>query len=134
MDLTQVRSYAAQLTTALVFYQDDQYSEAVQHLAKVVKAFPSGVEAQLYLGISRLAVAQNAEAVEPLSAAQQMGPEQFRQDATWFLGLAYQRIHDAPHALSELQKLCSGKSDYSARACAGIQELSAASEAKPRGE
>jgi len=130
---TNQSTYAAQLTTALVFYQDDQYSEAVQHLAKVVKAFPSGAEAQLYLGISRLAVAQNAEAVEPLSAAQKLGPEQFREDATWFLALAYQRLHDTPHASAELQKLCRGRSGYSTRACAGIQELSAPPEAKPTG-
>ena len=128
---TSQSTYTSQLTTALVFYQDNQYNEAVQHLAKVVKAFPNGVEAQLYLGISRLAVAQNAEAVEPLCAAQKLGPEQFREDATWFLALAYQRLHDAPHASAELQKLCSGKNDYAARACAGVQELSALPEAKP---
>src|SRR5208282_4622739 len=111
-------------TTALAFYRDDNYQGAAKQLAKVAEDFPLGVEAQLYLGISRLYLQQNAESIAPLSAAQKLGPEQFREDATWFLALAYERIHDTPHALAELQEMCQGKGGYSQRACAGIQELS----------
>jgi TolA-binding protein len=117
--------YAADLTAALASYRDDNYSQAAQQLAKVAQEFPGGVEAQLYLGISRLQLQQNAEAVTPLTAVQKLGPEQFREDATWFLALAYERTQDSPHALDELQKLCQGKGVYSQRACTGIQELSA---------
>ena len=122
------RTYAGQLTTALTSYQDDHYAEAEQQLATLAKAFPNGVESQLYLGICRLALEQNAEAIPPLVAAQKLGPGRFRQDATWFLALAYRRLQDSARSSAQLQKLCSGKSEYATRACTGIHELSVPSE------
>jgi tetratricopeptide (TPR) repeat protein len=129
---TAKEKYAAELTAALASYRDDNYPEATRQLAKVGKEFPDGVEAQLYLGISQLQLQQNAEAIAPLTAAQRLGPDQFRQDASWFLALAYERTHDPQHALAELQKMCQGKSGYSLRACKGIQELSAQPGDKPQ--
>ncbi|MGA3327244.1 MAG: tetratricopeptide repeat protein [Terriglobia bacterium] len=122
---TDQEKYASELTTALAFYRDDNYREAAKQLAKVAQSYPRGVEAQLYLGISLLNLQQNAEAIAPLSAAQKLGPEEFREDATWFLALAYERTHDTQQALAELQKMCQGKGGYAHRACKGIQELSA---------
>jgi hypothetical protein len=124
--------YAAELTTALAPYRDDNYSQAALQLSKVVQDFPGGVEAQLYLGISRLQLQQNAEAIAPLSAARKLGPQQFREDAAWFLALAYERTHDRQEELAELQNICQGKGTYSQRACAGIQELSAQPGDKPQ--
>jgi TolA-binding protein len=128
---TAQEEYATELTAALAYYRDDNYAEAAQQLAKVVQAFPDGVEAQLYLGISRLQLQQNAEAIVPLSAAQKLGPELFREDATWFLALAYERTRDTQKALAELQRMCQRESSYSQRACTGIQELSAQPGEKP---
>jgi hypothetical protein len=51
--------YAAELTHALLYYRDANYAEAVRRLNQVTKNFPRGVEAQLYLGISQLALQQN---------------------------------------------------------------------------
>jgi tetratricopeptide (TPR) repeat protein len=118
--------YAAELTHALVYYRDGDYAEAVQQLARVVKDFPRGPEGQLYLGISRLALQQNAEAISSLLAAKRLAVEQFSEDASWYLALAYARIGDKQNAITELRKLCQGKGSYSQRACAGIQELIAA--------
>ena len=129
---TVQEKYASELTGALASYRDDSYAEAAKQLAKVAESFPRGVEAQLYLGISLLYLQQNVEAVAHLSAAQKLGPEQFREDATWFLALAYERIHDTQHALAELQKMCQGKGGYSLRACTGIQELSVQPADKPQ--
>jgi tetratricopeptide (TPR) repeat protein len=123
--------YAADLTAALASYRDDNYSQAAQQLAKVAQEFPGGVEAQLYLGISRLQLQQNAEAIAPLSSAQKLGPAQFSEDASWFLALAYERTHDTSKAIDLLQKMCQDKGVYSQRACAGIQELSARPGDKP---
>jgi hypothetical protein len=121
---TGEQKYASELTTALAFYRDNNYQEAAKQLAQVAEDFPRGVEAQLYLGISLLYLQQNGEAIPPLIAAQKLGPEQFREDATWFLALAYERTHDTPHTLAELKEMCQGKSGYAQRACSGIQELS----------
>jgi tetratricopeptide (TPR) repeat protein len=129
---TAQEKYASELSTALTFYRDDNYREAAKQLAKVAESYPRGVEAQLYLGISLLYLQQNAEAIPPLSTAQQLGPGQFREDATWFLALAYARTHDTPHALAELQELCQGKGGYAQRASVGIQELSLQPGDKPQ--
>jgi tetratricopeptide (TPR) repeat protein len=125
--------YAAELTHALVYYRDGDYAEAVQQLERVENDFPRGVEGQLYLGISRLALQQDAAAIPALLAAQRLGVEQFREDASWYLALAYARSGDKENALTELRRLCQGKGRYAQRACAGLQELIAASgEALPR--
>lgn len=115
--------YARELTRALAYYRQDNYAEAAQQLEKVTRAFPRGVEGQLYLGISRLYLQRNAEAILPLVAAQESGPEPFRDDATWYLALAFSRTGDHAHALVELERLCLGESAYVKRACAAIQEL-----------
>jgi hypothetical protein len=115
--------YAAELTHALVYYRDGDYLDAVQQLRRVVKDFPRGVEGQLYLGVSQLALRQNPEAIPALSAAQRLGSEQFRDDASWYLALAYACTGDTQNALAELQALCHGKGNYSPRACAGVREL-----------
>jgi TolA-binding protein len=121
---TAQEKYASELTAALAFYRDDKYAEAAQQFARIVKTYPRGVEAQLYLGISQLYLQQNTEAVPALVAAQELGPEQFRDDATWYLALAYQRAGDTAAVLRELQKLCSDKSNYRGQACEGMKQLS----------
>jgi hypothetical protein len=121
---TAQEKYAAELTTALSFYRDDRFAEAAEKLAKVAQAFPGGVEAQLYLGISQLSLQQNAQAIPPLARAQQLGPETYRQDATWYLAVAHQRVGDTQASLTELRKLCGGKSNYAGRACDGMKQLS----------
>jgi tetratricopeptide (TPR) repeat protein len=121
---TAQEKYAAELTAALAYYRDDKYAEAAGQLAKVSKMYPRGVEAQLYLGISQLYLQQNSEAIPALEAAQQLGPEQFREDATWYLAVAHQRAGDTQASLTELRKLCGSKSNYASRACDGMRQLS----------
>ena len=121
---TEAERYAAELTAALKYYRDDQYGEAATALGNVSKAFPHGIEGQLYLGITQLKLKDVADAVMSLSAAQKLGVEQFRDDATWYLALAYRDAGDVQNAAAELQKLCEGSSNYAERACSGIRELS----------
>lgn len=121
---TQQEKYAATLTSALGYYRDEKYPEAAKELAQVTQEFPRGVEGQLYLGITQLKLAENTEAIASLSAAQKLGIEQFRDEAAWYLALAYNAAGDTQNALAELQKLCQGKESYTERACAGVQELS----------
>lgn len=120
---TSQEKYASALTSALAFYRDDKFPEAAERLSKVAHAFPNGVEGQLYLGISQLRLQQNAEAIVPLRVAQKLGPQQFRENATWFLALAYERVGKPEASAAELQKLCGGKSDLAARACDGLKQL-----------
>ncbi|HYL84025.1 MAG TPA: hypothetical protein VE263_07320 [Candidatus Angelobacter sp.] len=128
---TAQERYAAELTAALAFYRDDKYAEATERLAKVVKDFPRGVEGQLYLGISDLKTDRDSDAVGPLQAARQLGPEQFRDDARWYLAIAYARTNNLQSTVAELQGLCQGKSDYASRACTAAKELSLQLQEKP---
>jgi len=121
---TEAEKYAVDLTAALKFYRDEQYAEAAKALGTVTKAFPRGVEGQLYLGITQLQLNDAAEAVISLTTAQKLGGEQFRDDATWYLALAYYDAGDIQNATAQLQKLCEGSSNYAERACSGIRELS----------
>jgi hypothetical protein len=114
---TAQEKYAAELTAGLAYYRDDNFAEAVEQLSKVTKGFPRGVEGQLYLGISELKLEHNADAIVPLQAAKQLGPQQFRDDASWYLALALWRGGAMRAAATELQRLCRGKNDYSSRAC-----------------
>lgn len=123
--------YASELTSALAFYRDDKFADAVERLSKVAKDFPRGIEGQLYLGIAELKLDRNAEAIAPLRAAKQLGPEPYRDDAGWYLALALWRDGDLASAEGELQGLCKGKSDYAARACSDVKELSDELERKP---
>lgn len=120
---TEAEKYAAELTAALRFYRDEEYLEAAKALGNVTKAFPRGVEGQLYLGITQLELKDAADAVVSLSAAQRLGSEQFRDDTAWYLALAYYGAGDVPNAAAQLQKLCEGSSSYAERACSGIREL-----------
>lgn len=120
---TAQERYASELTPALTYYRDDHFLEAVERLTKVVKDFPQGVEGQVYLGVSLLKIDRNAEAIAPLRAAQNLGTEQFRDSASWYLALAYQRTQDRVGAIAELRKLCQGKSEHASRACAAAKEL-----------
>jgi len=120
--------YAVELTAALAFYRDDKFAEASDRLLGVVKEFPKGVEGQLYLGISELKLEQNADAIAPLQAAQKLGPQQYRDDASWYLALAYLRTGDLQNGRAALQKLCGRKNDYAAQACAADRTLAAPGE------
>lgn len=120
---TEQEKYAAKLTAALAFYRDENYAEAAKALADVTKDFPRGIEGQLYLGISQLKLNDAEGALASLTAAQKLDGEQFRDDANWYLALAYRGSGDVQSALTALQKLCEGKSRYAERACAGMREL-----------
>jgi hypothetical protein len=121
---TDQERYASELTAGLASYRDDRYAEAARQLAKVAESFPRGVEAQLYLGISRLYLQQNAEALPALAAARQLGTGEFRDDATWYLAVAHQRLGQGSAALTELRNLCGGRGNYARRACDGMKQVS----------
>ena len=129
---TKQEKYASALASALTYYRDDNFAEAGKRLAKVAKDFPQGVEGQLYLGVTDLKLEQNSEALAPLQAAQRLGPEQFGDNATWYLALAYARTGDTLAARLELEELCSRKSRFSARACDAAGAISGHTGKSPR--
>lgn len=114
------QKYAAELTSALVSYRDDNFAQAAERLADVARNFPQGKEGQLYLGISELKLERNAEAILPLQRAQDLGRDGLHDDATWYLALAYERVGRLQDALTQLENLCRSHSSYKDKACKAV--------------
>ena len=123
--------FLRELKLALDPYLADNFSEAADRLEKLTKKYPRAAEPYFYLGVSQLFVKQNAQAIQSLERAKQLARGSMAQDTSWYLSLAYQRAGETAKARAELQMLCQGKGDLAARACTGLQELSAAPGASP---
>jgi TolA-binding protein len=113
------------LQDALVPYEADHYADAAERLAALSKNYPSMAEAKFYLGICELFLDQNTEAVTNLAAAHRQAAPALADDAAWFLALAYHRNGRDADARPVLEKLCNGDGKDTARACAGVTELTA---------
>lgn len=118
--------YATELGEALGFYNNEDFREAARRLSVLAAKYPRRPEAHLYLGICRLYLQKNAEAVQSLKRAGETARGPLADDAAWYLALAYERGGQKPMVVAELRKLCGGKSNYADRACAGIGELQSA--------
>jgi tetratricopeptide (TPR) repeat protein len=121
---TEQQKYGAELTAALAFYRSDNFSEAAERLADVGKKFPRGLEAKLYFGVSELKLGRNSDAIAPLLEVQDLAHEPLRDDATWYLALAYERVGKSQDALSALETLCKGTSIYKGKACTAAETRS----------
>lgn len=80
-------------------------------------------EAQFYLGVCRLFMDRNADAVTSPEKAHSLASPALAGDAAWYLALAYHRSRRDDDARSLLEKLCSANGKNSAKACSGIMEL-----------
>lgn len=127
---TQER-FLRELKLALEPYLTDNFSEAAERLEKLTQKYPRAAEPYFYLGVSQLFVKQNVQAIQSLERAKQLARGSMAQDVSWYLSLAYQRAGETAKARGELQKLCQGKGDLAARACTGLQEMSAAPGGSP---
>lgn len=104
-------------------YRAGDYREAVSRLEALAQRYPNSAEAQFYLGVSRLFLERNQEAVRALAEAKRLAAGTQAQDAAWYLGIAWLRAGGAEQGATELRGLCSGAGEYKVRACAALKEL-----------
>jgi tetratricopeptide (TPR) repeat protein len=112
-----------ELRDALVPYEADRYAEAAEGLEGLAKKYPALAEAHFYLGVCRLFLDRNADAVTSLTAAHRLARPPLADDAAWYLALAYHRGGRDGDARPLLEKLCTATGKNAAKACAGIREL-----------
>jgi tetratricopeptide (TPR) repeat protein len=117
--------YEAELGRAIALYRSEQYSQAAQQFEAIARTNPQSVEAQFYLGVSQLLVGRASDARASLIKAREMDRGSLTDDISWYLALANVKTGNSAEAMSDLRKLCPKPGGYSARACAGIQEIEA---------
>jgi hypothetical protein len=115
----------SELLRALEPYRASQYAEAIPRLEVFVRRHPRSAEGHFYLGVSRLFLYRDADAVTALEAAERLAKNDMYllHETAWYLALAYRRLDDVEKAQARLEALCRAGSIRSARACAGIREL-----------
>jgi hypothetical protein len=119
------QTYLADLATALAPYRKDDYAEAADRLGAVSRKYPDAAEPAFYKGVSQLFLNQNDAAIESLQQARRRAGETLRDDVSWYLALAFNRVGRISDASHEAEALCSHAGDYKDRACAAADELRA---------
>jgi tetratricopeptide (TPR) repeat protein len=112
-----------ELREALIPYEADQYDEAAQRLEGLSKKYPRLAEAQFYLGVSRLFLERNGDAAASLESARALAGPALRDQASWYLALAYHRTGRDSDARPLLEPLCRAAGANSERACSALKEL-----------
>lgn len=120
------QEYLKDLAPALDAYRADDYALAAKRFGALTAKYPRATEVLLYLGVSRLFLKDHSGAVEVLRVARQSTDHSLSPDIAWYYALALQRLGRFEDVRSVLVPLCAGKSEYAARACAGLQELNLA--------
>ena len=122
-DSSAANTQGKELREALIPYQADQYGEAVQRLESLAKKYPRLAEAQFYLGVSQLLMERNDDAVASLKAARSLAGLALRDQAAWYLAVAWHRTGRDADARPLLEHLCQAGGATSERACSGLKEL-----------
>jgi len=116
-------SFLNDLAKALEPYRNDDYPEAARRLLLQSQKYPSAPEVYYYLGVSRLFLDQNSDALQSLERARRVAGETLRDDVAWYLSLALDRSGRTDDAGHELNALCARAGDYQQKACAALKEL-----------
>jgi hypothetical protein len=122
-DANEARTYLADLAAALKPYRKDNYAEAARMLATLSFKYPDAAEPAFYAGVSRLFLNQNEAAIESLQSARHHAGETLRDDISWYLALAFNRVGETSDAHREAEALCLRAGEYKDRACAAADQL-----------
>jgi cytochrome c-type biogenesis protein CcmH/NrfG len=118
---------AQALAPALEPFDADDFLESSRTLGAFVSGYPRNADGRFYLGVSRLFVGADADAVVALEEAERLG----RDDAdlaghiAWYLALAYARVNQVERASGKLDGLCRTQHVRAAQACTTLRELDA---------
>lgn len=114
-----------QLIRALDPYRSGQYAEAERRLNAFVRRHPRSAEGHFYLGVGRLVMYRDDDAVTALETVEGLAKDNvyLLHESAWYLALAYRRLGQLDEARARLDGLCRSNHVRAARACAGIGEL-----------
>jgi hypothetical protein len=117
------KTFLNEFAEALAPYRNDDYPEAARRLEILSTKYRESAEVYFYLGVSRLFIDRNAEALVSLETARRFADETLRDDVSWYLALALDRVRRAADARREVDSLCSHAGSYQKAACAALGEL-----------
>jgi cytochrome c-type biogenesis protein CcmH/NrfG len=118
---------AQELSRALEPFEADDFPESSRTLGAFVSRYPQNADGRFYLGVSRLFVGADSDAVVALEEAERLA----RDDAdvaghiAWYLALAYARVNQMERASDKLGALCRTQHVRAAKACTTLRELDA---------
>jgi hypothetical protein len=117
------KTFLNEFATALAPYRNDEYVEAARRLETLSTKYRESAEVYFYLGVSRLFIDRNDEALASLETARRFADETLRDDISWYLALALDRVRRDADARREVDGLCSHAGNYQKTACAALEEL-----------
>jgi tetratricopeptide (TPR) repeat protein len=110
-------------STGLILYEEGDYRGALAALENDLKREPSDPVALFYAGLSRLALGQAREATLDLEQVRQLGENDLRAPAEWYLALAHLRSHDLAAARARLERMAESGGFYQEKARKVLAEL-----------
>jgi len=116
------QKYLADLSAALEPYRQEDYANAARRLGELSLKYPRAAEPPFYRGVAQLFLGQNEAAIESLEAVRKTA-NSLREDASWYLAVAFDRAGRSADARREAEGLCAGGSEYRAQACAAVGAL-----------
>jgi tetratricopeptide (TPR) repeat protein len=87
---------------AMRSYERGEYALAERRLERVLETDPTHAEAHFYRGVSLLLTGRPTDALAPLHAATRHGQGRLREDAHWYLALAYLKAGGPQQAVKHL--------------------------------
>lgn len=106
----------APFTQAMRPYQKNDFAGAERQLGQFLEHNPHHAEANLYRGVSLLLLDKRTDAIAPLQAAIEHGGSRVRQQAHWYLALAYLKSGESSKALGHLDAVIEGSGQHRAEA------------------
>ena len=111
------------LEPGLAAFKSGDYGTANAELSRLAGTYPDAFDVRYYQGVSRLFVNDVSGAIESLTAAERAADSSFAADASWYLGVAYERAGNIGEARKRLEALCKTAAPHSADACAALPQI-----------
>jgi tetratricopeptide (TPR) repeat protein len=87
------------LREALMYYQNEEYSEAIPLFQEVLEMNPMNVESNLYTGISQFEIKLYEEAKQSFSRVIEHDDNLYIEQAEWCLGFCYLMLDEKDKAI-----------------------------------
>lgn len=117
------KAFLEALKGALAPYERGEYRAAIDALVPLVRQYPDSAEPHFYSGVSMLLAGEESSAVAPLARARELADAELREDADWYLAVAYERAGRRDDAQRLAQTICDARGSRAAAACGAAAAL-----------
>ncbi len=100
------------LRTALLKYENKEYSEAIRYFQKALEINPKMIASELYTGISYFEIKEYRKADKSLSKVIEQNDNLYIEQAEWYLGFCYLKLKENDKAREQFGRLASRHGYY----------------------